>query len=299
MSAIRESKADKIFNFINIFILTIVLVAILYPLIYVVSASISDPDLVNQGKVWLLPKGVTLDGYRRVFQEEKIWTGYRNTIFYTVLGTMINLIVTLPAAYALSRKDFYGRNFFTAIFTFTMFFSGGLIPTYFIVNGLGMRNTIWALLIPSAAGMWNIIITRTFFQSNIPNELREAAEIDGCTNTKLFLVIVLPLSTPIIAVMALFYGVGHWNSFFSALIYISNQKLYPLQLVLREILVQNQLSADMMKTGEEIETMAKQAKIADMIKYSVIIVSTVPVLAVYPFIQKYFVQGIMIGAIKG
>mgnify|MGYP000986524818 FL=1 len=299
MSLIRESKSDKIFNFINTFVLSLILIVVLYPLIFVVSASLSDPDMVNQGKVWLLPKEINVDGYRRVFQDIKIWTGYRNTIFYTLLGTMINLIVTLPAAYALSRKDFYGRNFFTAMFTFTMFFSGGLIPTYFIVSGLGMRNTIWAMLIPAAAGMWNIIITRTFFQSNIPDELREAAEIDGCTNTRLFLSIVLPLSAPIIAVMALFYGVGHWNNFFSALIYISNPKLYPLQLVLREILVQNQMSAAMMETAGDLDSFAQQGKIADMIKYAVIIVSTVPVLAVYPFIQKYFVQGVMVGAIKG
>lgn len=296
---IKETGPDKIFNFLNIAVLSVIVLIVIYPLIFVISASISDAELVNAGKVLLFPKGISFDGYRRVFQDERILMSYRNTIFYTTAGTMINLAVTLPAAYALSRKDFVGRNIFTAIFTLTMFFSGGLIPTYLLIKGLGMRDTIWALLIPGAAGMYNIIITRTFFQSNIPSELQEAAEIDGCTNTRLFFIIVLPLSTPIIAVMALFYGVGHWNSYFTALIYISNKKLFPLQLVLREILVQNQISTDMLKTGEEIDTLVKQAKIADIIKYAVIIVSTLPILAIYPLIQRYFVKGIMIGAIKG
>jgi len=220
MSAIKESKSDRIFNAINIIIMTLVLLIEIYPLIFVVSASISNPDLVNKGEVWFLPKDISFEGYSRVFKDKEIWTGYRNTIFYTLFGTIINLFVTLPAAYSLSRKDFYGRNIFMALFTFTMFFSGGLIPTYLIIKGLGLRDTIWALVLPGAASMYNIIITRTFFQSNIPNEMKEAAEIDGCSNTRLFLTIVLPLSTPIIAVMALFYGVGHWNSYFTALIYI-------------------------------------------------------------------------------
>ncbi|HHV96201.1 MAG TPA: carbohydrate ABC transporter permease [Clostridiaceae bacterium] len=301
MSVIKESRSDRIFNIVNVTIMILILIIELYPLIFVVSASISNPDLVNRGEVWLLPKDISFEGYVRVFRDKEIWTGYRNTIFYTVFGTIINLFVTLPAAYSLSRKDFYGRIFFTAIFTFTMFFSGGLIPTYLIIKGLRLRDTIWALLLPGAASMYNIIVTRTFFQTNIPNELREAAEIDGCSNTRLFLTIVLPLSTPIIAVMALFYGVGHWNSYFSALIYLSRRELYPLQLFLREILILNEMSTEMLMnaTGEEIEALAKQARIADMIKYAIIIVSSAPVLMAYPFIQKYFVKGIMIGAIKG
>jgi putative aldouronate transport system permease protein len=299
MSVIKESKPDKIFNIVNVTIMTLVLLIEIYPLIFVASASISNPDLVNQGKVWLLPKGISFDGYARVFRDKDIWTGYRNTIFYTLVGTIINITVTLPAAYSLSRKDFYGRNFFMALFTFTMFFSGGLIPTYLIVKGLGIRDTIWAMLLPGAASMYNIIITRTFFQTNIPNEMREAAQIDGCSNTRLFLTIVLPLSAPIIAVIALYYGVGHWNSYFTALIYISKRDMFPLQLILREILILNEMSVEMMMTGEEIDAVAKQARIADMIKYAVIIVSTAPILMAYPFIQKYFVQGIMIGAIKG
>lgn len=299
MGVMKESKSDMIFNIINSTVLFIMFVVVLYPILYIVSASISNPDLVNQGKVILFPKGIQLDGYRRVFQDDQIWIGYKNTIIYTVLGTLINLFVTLTAAFPLSRKDFVGRNVITAIFTFTMFFSGGLIPTYLLVNSLGMRNTMWALIIPCAASMYNIIITRTYFQSNVPLELQEAACIDGCSITRLFLTIVLPLSAPIIAVMSLFYGVAHWNSFFSALIYMSDEEKYPLQMVLREILVMNQMSAEMMKTGEMSDVIDEQAKLAELIKYVVIIVSSVPVLIVYPFLQRYFVKGMLVGAIKG
>jgi putative aldouronate transport system permease protein len=299
MSKVNETRADKIFNIINVSVLSIVLIIVLYPLVYIISASMSNPTLVNQGKVWLFPKGINFDGYRRVFQDQQIWIGYRNTILYTVVGTIVNLSVTLPAAYALSRKDLYGRKFFTAIFTFTMFFSGGLIPTYLVVKNLGLRDSMWALILPAAAGMWNIIMTRTYFQTTIPYELQEAAVIDGCSNTRLFFSIVLPLSAPIVAIMALFYGVGHWNSYFGALIYISDRKLYPLQLILREILIQSEVSMEMMKTGEAVESMAKQAELAELIKYAVIIVSTIPVLVAYPFIQRYFVKGMMVGAIKG
>lgn len=299
MAAIKETKADRIFNIINTTVLSILLLLVLYPLIYVVSASVSDPDMVNAGKMWLWPRGLNFEGYTRVFQDRQIWIGYRNTILITLIGTAINLLMTVTAAFSLSRKDFYGRNVITAIFTFTMFFSGGLIPSYLLVRTLGMRDTIWALIIPGAASMYNIIIARTFFQTNIPFELQEAASIDGCSIIKLFISIILPLSAPILAVLSLFYGVGHWNSFFSALIYISDKNLYPLQLILREILIQNQMSAEMMKDGEQIEMMAKQAKIAESIKYSVIIVSTLPVLVAYPLLQRFFMQGIMVGAIKG
>jgi putative aldouronate transport system permease protein len=299
MVKIKSTKSDKIFDFFNILLLSIILIIELYPLIFVVSASFSDPDLIYQGKIWLLPKGINIEGYRRVFKDKNILVGYKNTIFYTLLGTSINLAVTLPAAYSLSRKDFYGRNFFTALFSVTMFFSGGLIPTYFVVSSLGMRNTFWAMVIPGAASMWNIVLTRTFFQTNIPNELREAAQIDGSTNTHFFLKIVLPLSLPIVAVMALFYGVGHWNSYFNALIYISDRNKFPLQLILREILLFNQLSSEMDKAGKLEELQIMQAKFAELIKYAVIIVSTAPVIAIYPFLQKFFIKGIMVGAIKG
>ncbi|KAJ3198184.1 hypothetical protein HK101_008684 [Irineochytrium annulatum] len=251
--------------------------------------------------MWLLPKGITFEGYARVFENTNIWIGYKNTIIYTVVGTIVNLIVTLPAAYALSRSDFVGRGFFMAMFMVTMFFGGGLVPSYLLVKDLGMVNSMWALILPGAASIWNIIVCRTFFQSTIPKELQEAAHIDGCTNTRLFIKIVLPLSMPIIAVMALFYGVGHWNSYFSAMIYLNDSSKYPLQLFLRQILVLQEMAA---QGGGAIDTssataMNTKAEIAALVKYAVIIVATLPVIAVYPFLQRYFVQGVMIGSVKG
>jgi putative aldouronate transport system permease protein len=265
------------------------------------SASISDPKYVASGEMWLWPKGITFDGYKRVFENTSIWIGYGNTILYTVIGTTINLVVTLPAAYALSRKDFVGRNFFMGMFMVTMFFSGGLVPSYLLIKSLGMVNTMWAIVIPSAASIWNIIVSRTFFQGSIPPELQDAAQVDGCTNMRLFIKIILPLSMPIVAVMALFYGVGHWNNYFSAMIYLNDAGKYPLQLVLRQILVLQEMSA---QGGGAIDTstaaaMNSKAEIAALVKYAVIIVATIPVIVIYPFLQRYFVQGVMIGSVKG
>lgn len=297
---IRDSWTDVLFTVCNKLFLAIVLLLVCYPLIYIISASISDPILVNQGKLWLWPQGITFEGFERVFHNKELWVGYRNTILYTTVGTAINLLVTLPCAYALSRGDMVGRNAIMAAFVFTMFFGGGLIPTYLLIKNLGMTNTVWALLIPNAATIWNIIVCRTFFQMNIPKELQESAEIDGCSNTRLFVSIVLPLSAPIIAVMSLFYGVGHWNAFFNALIYLSDRSLFPLQLILKEILVQQQVSSDMMTGGGgDLDALAVQARIAEIVKYAVIIVSTLPVIIVYPFVQRYFVKGVLIGSIKG
>jgi len=300
-TAVKESRSDKVFLWCNYIYLTIALVIVLYPLLYIISASISDPKFVSSGEMWLLPKGITFEGYARVFENTNIWIGYKNTIIYTVVGTLVNLMVTLPAAYALSRSDFVGRGFFMAMFMVTMFFSGGLVPSYLLVKDLGMVNSMWALILPGAASIWNIIVCRTFFQSTIPKELQEAAHIDGCTNTRLFIRIVLPLSMPIIAVMALFYGVGHWNSYFSAMIYLNDSSKYPLQLFLRQILVLQEMAA---QGGGAIDTssataMNSKAEIAALIKYAVIIVSTLPVIAIYPFLQRYFVQGVMIGSVKG
>jgi len=302
VSAIKESKSDKIFLGIVYFFLTVALVVVLYPLIYMVSASISTPKFVASGEMWLLPKGLTLDGYHLVLQNVKIWIGYRNTIFYTLLGTSINLIVTLPAAYALSRTDFIGRQFFMLMFLFTMFFSGGLVPSYLLVKELGLVNSMWALILPVSASVWNIIVARTFFHSTIPKELQEAAHIDGCTNMRLFFRIVLPLSAPIIAVMALFYGVMHWNSYFSALIYLNDETKYPLQMVLRQILVLQEMTAETTGaaiSGDIAAAMNNKAEIAALVKYAVIIVSTLPIIVVYPFLQRFFVQGVMIGSVKG
>jgi putative aldouronate transport system permease protein len=297
---INASKGDKVFDIVNIFLLVMAALIILYPLYFVLIASISDPDLVNTGQVVLMPKGITFMGYVRVFKEKEILTGYRNTIFYTVLGTLVNLFFTLTAAYALSKKQLRGRNFFTLMFAFTMFFSGGLIPTYILVKNLNMLNKVWALIIPNAVTMYNIVIARTFFMNSVPSEIEESALIDGCNTTYTFIKIVLPLSKALIAVMALFYGVGHWNSYFSALIYITDRELYPLQLILREILVLNEMKAQMfevMAEGEDVISI--QMKIASMIKYTVIVVSSLPVLIIYPFLQKYFAKGVMLGALKG
>lgn len=300
-SKVKDSKSDKIFLVINFIFTLIILVVVLYPLVYVLSASISAPRYVASGEMWLLPKGITFEGYRRIFQDKVLWRGYRNTIFYTLVGTSINLAVTLPAAYALSRKDLVGRNVFTMLMVFTMFFGGGLIPTYLVVQKLNMINTVWALLLTGATSTYNIIVCRTFFQS-IPKELEEAAAVEGCSNTRLFFSIILPLSKALIAVMALFFGVGHWNSYFSALIYLTDKKLYPLQLVLREILVVQAASTAMTQealTDEAAKALANKAELSEIIKYAVMVVSSLPVILIYPFLQKYFVEGVMLGSLKG
>lgn len=301
MSAvIKETKADRVFKAFNISFLFIALMVVLYPLIYIVSASVSDPAQVNSGEMWLFPKGFTLEGYKLIFENDQIWRGYLNTIFYTALGTLINLAVTIPAAYALARKDFIGRGFLTGFFVLTMFFSGGLIPTYLVVKDLGLIDTVWAMVLPNAAAVWNIIIARVFFQVTIPKELEESARIDGCSNFRMFMKIVLPLSAPIIAVMALFYGVGHWNGYFNALIYLSDKDLYPLQLVLREILVLQEMSSQSTSlTGSMAEMLHSKEQLAAIIKYGVMIVSTLPIIIVYPFLQRFFVKGVMIGSLKG
>jgi putative aldouronate transport system permease protein len=283
----------------NYLFLTFLLVIVLYPLLFIVSASLSNPDAVTTGRVWLWPVDFTLSGYERVLQSGDIWMGYRNTILYTVFGTILNLLITIPGAYALSRRDMAGRNVLTFLVVFTMFFSGGIIPTYLLIKGLGLLNTPLALIIPQAASVMNIVVTRTYFQHSIPKELEEAAEVDGCSTFKLFFQIVLPLSKPIIVVMALFYGVSHWNQYFQALLYLSERTLFPLQLILREILVMNVINLDMVVSEDEMLAMLEQARTAELIKYVVIIISSLPLLVLYPFMQRYFIQGVLIGSLKG
>lgn len=286
---------DKIFNTVVNTLAALILVVVLYPLIFIVSASFSDPALVLNGEVLLWPKQITLDAYRNVLQNDQIWNGYLNSIIYAVVGTIINLIMTTLAAYPLSRPDVPGRGIFMFIITLTMFFGGGLIPTYLLVKNLGMVNTMWALIVPGAIATYNLIVMRTYFQTSIPWEIQEAALIDGSSNWRLLTSIILPLSKPIMAVMVLFYAVGHWNSYFSALIYLGDKDLYPLQLVLREILMISQSDAvDGGNVGLESKVL-----LAESIKYVVIIVSSLPVLIMYPFVQKHFVKGVMIGSIKG
>jgi multiple sugar transport system permease protein/putative aldouronate transport system permease protein len=295
---IKYGRADSIFTIVSYALLAFAFLIVIYPLIYIVSASFSSPYAVMSGRVFLFPVEPTLNGYRAVFNSRQIWTGYANSAFYTIFGTSINIVMTILAAYPLSRKDFYGRNLIMAIFTFTMFFSGGLIPYYLLIRSLGILNTRWAMLIPGAMSVWNVIIARTFFQSNIPIELLDAAQIDGCNNIRFILKIVIPLSGPIIAVMTLWYAVGHWNSYFNALIFLKSAKLYPLQIILRNILIQNEISSDMLG-AVDIKKIAEMEGLRELLKYSLIIVASVPVLLIYPFVQKYFVRGIMIGAIKG
>lgn len=293
---------DRIYLFFVYCYVGIALFLVLYPLIYIVSASLSNPHHVNSGEMWLFPKEITLMGYEAIFSNNQIWTGYKNTLIYTGLGTAVNLAVTLPVAYSLSRKDFYGRTALMNFFIVPMFISGGLIPTYLLMRNLGFLDTIWAMIIPGAASMYNIVVTRTFFETTIPKELEEAAIIDGCNDLTMFIKIILPLSLPIIAVMGLFYGVGHWNSFFNALIYLSDKAKYPLQMILREILVLQDLSSTntgAMMNSSMAELAYSRQQLAEVIKYGVMIVSTLPIIVAYPFLQKYFVKGVMVGSIKG
>lgn len=291
-----ESRGDRIFNIVNYSILILVTIVVMYPLLFVLSASFSDPQAVLRGEMLLWPKGINVNSYVKIFQNKDIINGFTNTLLYTSLGTFINLVMTILAAYPLSRKDFVGRNAIMALFVFTMFFSGGLIPTYLLIKDLGMLNSMWVMIIPNAVSIWNIIIMRTFFQQSIPGELQEAATIDGCSNIKTLTRIILPLSMPIIAVTILFYAVGHWNAFFNALLYLSDKEKFPLQLILREILIQGQAS-DMVQMSTE--SAIKQQREVEGIKYAVLVVANIPVLVLYPFLQRYFVKGVMIGAIKG
>ncbi|WP_256975722.1 carbohydrate ABC transporter permease [Paenibacillus sp. MY03] len=286
---------EKLFDIILYVIAAVIMVIVLYPLLFTVSASFSDPSKVLNGQVWLLPKGANIEAYANILKNDKIWSGYGNSILYTVVGTVINIVLTTLAAYPLSRPDLPLRNGIMVLITLTMFFGGGLIPVYLLVRDLGMVDTMWALIVPGAIATYNLIVMRTYFQSSIPWELQEAAHMDGCSNWRLLVSIILPLSKPILAVMVLFYAVGHWNSFFNALIYIRDEAKYPLQLVLREILLISQ-SAQIDGGSVGLE---KQILLAESIKFAVIIVSSLPVLIMYPFVQKHFVKGVMIGSIKG
>ena len=295
---LSNTASDRVFNAVNYVFLTVMLLAVAYPLYFMAIASFSDPHLVNNGKLWLFPKGVTFEGYRRIFSDSRIWTAYLNTTIYTLGGVSVNLLVTIPAAYALSRRDLWGRNLVMVLFTFTLLFGGGLIPTYLIIRSLGVLNTRWVMIIPNAVAAWNLIIARTFFQTTVPPDLLDASRMDGASNLRFFVSVVLPISPAIIAVLALFYGVGHWNAFFEALIYLKDPELYPLQLVLRSILIMNESAAEMMESSDP-DTVAEQQRIIEVIKYGLIMVASVPVLLLYPFLQKYFVKGVMIGALKG
>ena len=288
------------FDAINMLLLTVISAAFLYPLWFTIAASISDAKLVAIGAVRLLPKGLNVDAYAAVFGADEVWTGYANSVIYTGLGTAINLFVTISCAFALARKRMIGRNLLMGVFVFTMYFDGGLIPRYILIRDLGMIDTRWAMVLPGAMSVFNMIIVRTYYSSNvIPEDLFESARIDGSSDIYAFIKIALPLSAPIIAVIGLYYAVEHWNAFFGALIFLSDRALFPLQLVLRNILLLNQeINIDLADVGE-LEAMAKKLWMAESMKYALIFIASAPVLMAYPFIQRYFVKGVMIGSIKG
>ncbi len=292
---IRKSKEDKIFDFIIYLTAVLLVIITLYPMYFIVIASISNPTDVSSGNIVLWPKGINMKGYEQLLNYKQLWVGYKNTIIYALLGTGMNLIVNISASYALSRKDLIGKKLITFYYLVPMFFGGGLIPTYLIVKNFGLLDTRWVMILPFSVITYYIIVGRTFFSNNIPDDLWEAAQIDGCGNLTFFFKIVLPLSKAVIAVIALWSAVGHWNAYFNALIYLRSDVLQPLQIVLRNILISNQ-TMSMMMTGTAA-TEARQA--AELIKYGVIVVSSAPIMCMYPFVQKYFNQGVMIGAVKG
>lgn len=297
--AALRSRDDAIVDGAALLISLIILVAVLYPLVYICSASVSEPSEVALGNVILLPKGFTLEGYQNILSYSDIWLGYRNTVFYTVVGTLMNLAVTLPAAFALSRKDMVGNKFFSMMFIVTMFFSGGLIPTYLVYRKLNLINTIWCMLIPGLITMYNAVVCRTYFATSIPYELQEASKIDGCGDIKLFVRIILPLSTPIIGVMTIYYAVSHWNAYFNAMIYLSKRELYPLQLFLRNILLLDTASEMLGADAEQQRELLRLAQLKESMKFGIIVLSSLPMLVMYPFFEKHLVKGVMIGAIKG
>ena len=295
---IKPTMQDRVLQTVLYGVLSIALVVVIYPLFFVVIASISDPVRVNTGEVWIVPLGLTLDGYREIFTDDQILRGYWNSILYTVFGTLLNLVLTISSAYALSRRDMVGRNLIMGVLVFTMFFTGGLIPLFLLVRSLGLYDTffIMILVMPNAVSVFNIVIARTFFQSNIPQELLEAASMDGCSDFRFLVSVVIPISGAIIAVLMVFYAVSHWNAFFGALVFLKSESRYPLQLILRGILLSHQLADDMWVDDSDA---LKHQMLAESIKYGVIVVASIPVLVLYPFVQKHYVRGVMLGSIKG
>lgn len=292
---IKKSKEDKIFDFFLYLLAGILILVTLYPMYFIVIASISDPNAVSNGELILLPTGINFKAYKELAKYAKLWTGYRNTILYAIVGTIFTLVVNIPAAYALSRKKLYGKKLFTLFYLIPMFFTGGLIPTYLAVKDFGLLDTFWVMVLPFSVVTYYIIVARTFFSNSIPEDLWEAAQLDGCGYIGFFFRVVLPLSKAVIAVVALWSAVGQWNSYFNALIYLRSEELQPLQIVLRNILISNQKISAMTTGAAAVE--AKQ--MADLIKYAVIVVSSAPIMCMYPFVQKYFNQGVMLGSMKG
>ncbi|GHU78897.1 sugar ABC transporter permease [Clostridia bacterium] len=291
----RLTMGDIIFDAVDVLVMAVICIVIAYPLYYVLVASFTEPHIVTSGKLLLYPEQVYMGGYQRILKYPPIWSGYRNTVLYTVVGTIISLCVTIPGAYALSRKDMAGRRILMFLFTLTMFFSGGIIPLYMLIQKINIYDSIWAVTLPTAVSVWNLIICRTFFESSLPFELYEAAEIDGCSNFGYFFRIALPLSSTVIAVMILFYSTTQWNMFMNALMFLTNMDRMPLQVILRNLILVNQVN----QLSTDMTAIAEQQKLADQLKFGIIVVAALPLLCIYPFIQKYFAKGIMIGSIKG
>lgn len=296
MVKVKQSFSDKSFDIINTIFLIFCLLIVAYPLLYILGVSFSDGKQVIQNKVLLFPKGFNIEAYKAIFKNDKIILGYSNSIFYVIVGTFISVSLSLLTAYPLSRKEFVGRNFFTAFIMLTILFNGGLIPLYLLVRNLGLYNSIWAIVLPNAVNVWNVIIARTFLAENIPQELYDAARIDGASDLTFFSKIVIPLSGAIVAVLCLFYAVVLWNSYFDALIFLQDQNKYPLQIILREIMLVNKSDPKMVGSAT---LLAQREGIGEVIRYALIVVASVPLLAIYPFVQKYFVKGVMIGSVKG
>ncbi len=290
------ARSDRIVDRVNTVLLCLVLVLTVYPLYFMLIASFSSIQAIYAGKVILLPSEPTLKGYQKIFSDSSIWQGYLNAVVYTVAGTAVNVILTVPLAFILSRREMPGCGILMKLFVFTMYFYGGIIPTYLVVKQVGILDSMWSLILPTAIATYNMIIARSFFINSIPEELKEAAFLDGCGYTRFFIHVALPLSGAIIAIMVLFYGATHWNDYFNAMIYLNTPSKFPLQMVLRNILISNQMASSM---GEDATTVAESTQLIDLLKYGCVIVSSIPMLVIYPFIQKYFVKGVMIGAVKG
>lgn len=292
----QMSTGDRVFTIVNYSLLMLVLIIELYPLVYVVAASFSDPQAVVSGKVFLFPVNPTLKGYAAVFKNKKILTGFSNSIFYLIVGTVLNLVMTMLCAYPLSRKEFRARGFLSMFFVFTMYFSGGMVPAYILVNKLGMINTRWSMIIPMAMSTYNMIICRTYIVNSIPDELYEASQMDGCTPFRYMMSVVVPLSKPILAVLTLYYGVVRWNDYFNAMLYLYKDNLQPLTIVMKEILIMSQVD---MTQVTDASAVSKLQGMSELLKYSTIVVASLPVMLLYPLIQKHLVKGVMIGAVKG
>ena len=293
---IKQPTSDRVFDVVNWIILTFAMLMVLYPIVYILSCSFSAPRAVTAGKVWLYPVEFSTYGYETVLGFSNIWRGYGNSLLYMVVGTAIGVVTTVAAAYPLSRKELRGRKAFNVIFFFTMLFNGGIVPTYLLIQNLNIYDTMWAIVLPGSVSAWNIIVMRTFFEGNIPVDLYEAAELDGCGDFGILFRIVLPLSGAILAVISLFFAVWLWNSYYSALMYLASDDKYPLQIILRQILIMNDTSNKMFS---DIDALVRKQGVKDVLKFVLIVVSSMPLLVAYPFVQKYFVKGIMVGSVKG